>query len=359
MFYSGFAQDDYRITPKLTLNIGAALERATPLTESHYRLSSLALDTADAGAGGLPGALEFSGFGPGRINRPTFLSGATNVSPRLGLAYAVSNKTVLRAGYAMYFSGGNELIIEGTDAGAFITGFQFPQSIASTNNGVTPGGIFSSGFPTFTKPLPDLDPTLGNNQTVDYMNWAGNKAPRLDNWTFDVQHEFGGHILLDVAYVGQQEYDLSGNLENLNQVNSKYLSLGSLLTQSATSPAAVTAGIRLPYPGFTGSVAQSLKPFPQYLSINDRGQPTGRSSYDGLQAKLQKRFSAGYSILASYTLSKTLANNALTLGQPYATAMPLALDTDNRGLEIRQRTAGFPHFHRAGGGLIYQKGDVK
>jgi hypothetical protein len=333
MFYSGFAQDDYRITPKLTLNIGAALERATPLTESHYRLSSLALDTADAGAGGLPGALEFSGFGPGRINRPTFLSGATNVSPRLGLAYAVSNKTVLRAGYAMYFSGGNELIIEGTDAGAFITGFQFPQSIASTNNGVTPGGIFSSGFPTFTKPLPDLDPTLGNNQTVDYMNWAGNKAPRLDNWTFDVQHEFGGHILLDVAYVGQQEYDLSGNLENLNQVNSKYLSLGSLLTQSATSPAAVTAGIRLPYPGFTGSVAQSLKPFPQYLSINDRGQPTGRSSYDGLQAKLQKRFSAGYSILASYTLSKTLANNALTLGQPYATAMPLALDTDNRGLE--------------------------
>jgi hypothetical protein len=135
---------------------------------------------------------------------------------------------------------------------------------------------------------------------------------------------------LDVAYVGQHGYRLVGQLENLDEVPDKYLALGSLLNDSVSSPGAVAAGIAAPYPGFTGSVAQALRPFPQYLGIYDDGQPTGKSSYNGLQTKVQRRLSQGLNFLVSYTLSKTITN----AGQEgYTTWAPTAMDTYNRALE--------------------------
>lgn len=328
-FYSAFAEDDFRISPKLTVNMGLAFDYPTPFTEEHYRMSSLGLKTPNSAAGERLGALTFAGFGPGRIGAPTFVSGVPELAPRLGLAYAINNKTVVRGGYGIYYAQGNENAITGTDVGAFITGFQFPQFLTSTNNGVTPASIFSQGFPAFTKPLPDLDPTLANGGSLDYFNQGGANSPTLQSWTFDVQRQFGLNALVDAAYVGQHGYELAGNLENLDQVNPKYLSLGATLEDSITSPAAIAAGISLPYPGFTGSVAQALRPFPQFTNVTDLGQPTGRSSYEGLQLKVQKRLSEGLNFLLSYTLSKTLGNNG---AQPYAIFAPEPLNTYNQSL---------------------------
>jgi len=328
-FYSFFAQDNYRVTPKLSLQYGLALDRAVPYWDNYYRMSSLGLGLANSAAGGIPGALEFAGFGTGRIGRNTFADPVQELAPRLGLTYAFSNKTLVRAGFGIYYSGGNNNVAQGTAVGSFLTGFAFPQTLVSTNSGVSPAIILSQGFPPFTTPLPDLDPTLGNGSSVDYYNWASAHSPTLQSWSLDIQRELSPSTILDVAYVGQQGYRLVGQLENLNQVPTKYLSLGSLLDQDINSPAARAANIPIPYPGFTGSVAQALRPFPQYVGINDVGQPTGKSNYQGLQVKAQRRLSEGFSFLVSYTLSKTIANNGQ---QGYTTWASSAVDTYNRSL---------------------------
>ena len=92
----------------------------------------------------------------------------------------------------------------------------------------------------------------------------------------------------------------------VNPANKRTLEIIVVGSGLAGSSAAAAAGFGLPYPGFTGTVAQALRPFPQYTSINDAFQPLGSSTYHALQTKVQKRFSDGLSFLVSYTLSKTL-----------------------------------------------------
>jgi hypothetical protein len=185
-FYSFFAQDDFKVTPKFTLNYGVALNRSVPYYDNHYRMSSVDLSLPNSAAGGIPGALQFAGFGPGKINRDTFVNPVEEVSPRVALTYAFDNKTVVRSGWGIYYAPGNMNQAQGTDVGDFLDGYSFTQTPASTNSGVTPGMVLSQGFAPFTLPLPDLDPTIANGSTPDYYNWAGAHSPTLQSWTLDV-----------------------------------------------------------------------------------------------------------------------------------------------------------------------------
>jgi len=115
-------------------------------------------------------------------------------------------------------------------------------------------------------------------------------------------------MVLDVAYVGTSAHHLLVGTLNYNQLDPRYLSLGSLLSASIGSPAAGAAGIGAPYPGFQGSVAQALRPFPQYQDITMSSNPLGNNTYNALQIRLQKRYSAGISFLLTYTLSKDLTD---------------------------------------------------
>src|SRR5262245_12601874 len=92
---------------------------------------------------------------------------------------------------------------------------------------------------------------------------------------------------------------------NINQVDSKYLALGSLLTQSAASPAAIAAGITLPYPGFTGTVAQALRPYPQYQTLPSFYAKGGESTYRALELRLNQRSTRGLSFDIHYTWSRS------------------------------------------------------
>src|SRR4029079_8760431 len=161
-----------------------------------------------------------------------------------------------------------------------------------------------------------------------------NRPALMNTWTLDVQRELPFNTVLNAAYVGSRTTGLTTGLENINQVNPKYLSLGNLLLADVHSPEAAAAGISVPYPGFQGSVAQALRPYPQYNTINDFYQPTGFGTYHALQARLQKRFSKGLLFLTSYTLSKnigTIANN--TFGSWFGGGGFGAMDTYNRALE--------------------------
>src|SRR5207248_7618338 len=125
---------------------------------------------------------------------------------------------------------------------------------------------------------------------------------------FSVRQELPGKSSIEVAYVGVKGTRLGNGLISINQVDPRYLSLGSLLTQSATSAAAQAAGIKIPYAGFTGSVAQALRPYPQYLNIANNSNPNGNSTYNALQVKLTKRLSHGVTVQGAYTWAKTLTD---------------------------------------------------
>jgi hypothetical protein len=329
-YYGAFFQDEVRLTPKLTMNAGFRVERPIPVHETYDRLSSLDMHLPNPAAGGIPGALAFAGEGPGRTGSRYFTDVRTDIAPRLGVAYQFSEKTVLRTGFGINFSQTNGNASDGNLVGALGSGYNFIFFKETTDNGLTPAFNLDTGAPPLVLNLPDLNPSLQNGFSVDYVNSQSGKTGRVYSWVLNVQRELPGNILLDVAYVGQRGINLAAGLETPNQVPARYLSLGPLLNADISDPAAIAAGITPPFPGFTGSVAQALRPFPQYLDIVNWQEPTGSSKYHALQMKLQKRFSRGLSFLVSYTASKTLSNAGTNSFSSGIARPPL---TEERGLE--------------------------
>jgi hypothetical protein len=182
---------------------------------------------------------------------------------------------------------------------------------------VTPAFQWDSGFPAFTAP-PFINPAFALGSNVSTYYGLNASAPAyLQQWHFHVQDNFKPNWLLDVGYVGSKGTRLLSGDININQVDSKYLSLGPLLQAPITDPAVVAAGFSPPYPGFKGTLAQSLRPFPQYNYIQTGGQigapflggaQDGNSTYHSLQMKLQHNFSNGLYLLATYTWQKWLTN---------------------------------------------------
>jgi hypothetical protein len=305
--YGGiYAQDQWRLSSRLTFTYGLRWEWQTPAYETRNQSGEVNLTTPNPGAGNLPGAVVFAGGTNGRSFGSTDLSA---LGPRFGLAWNVLKHTVLRAGYGIYYdkwiSGAN---IGGTlpAFGIDSPGFQASYSKASQNGGLTPAGILSAGVPALST-TPNLSPTVLNGQSATFVDPSTWKLPRVQNWSAGIQQQLTSDMVFEVNYVGlhgtrENAYLLS----NINQVNPKYLSLGSLLTQSITSPAAVAAGIPVPYAGFTGSVAQALRPYPQYQTLTSYLAKLGKSSYNALELHLRQRFNNGLSLDLNHTWSKNL-----------------------------------------------------
>jgi hypothetical protein len=155
------------------------------------------------------------------------------------------------------------------------------------------------------RPPPIIDPTIVNFQTVQYQGPTAGQAGRIFNWSFSVQHEFK-NWLIDVAYQGNRGTRLNSTVD-LNQLPTSLLSRGSLLQQPVGSAAAQAAGFREPFAGFGAnrSVAQSLRPFPQYLSVASLFAGYGVSWYDAMQLKVERRY-GNLQLNANYTWSKSL-----------------------------------------------------
>jgi len=304
--YAWFAEDTWKLTRRLTLTLGVRHEIPMVLREANGRMSMFSLSAKNP-ANGLPGALIFSGQGTGRTGQSTFVDNRPwrHFAPRVGLAWQWNSRTVVRTGYGIAYAPGNATVV-GRMTTLFKQGFVFQESVSSPD-GFSPVIDLDGGVPAFTRQLPFLDPTLGNGLDVEYMNPDAGKMPYMQQWTFSIQRQLPGQVLADAAYVGNRGINLAWGGENPNQVDSKYLSLGSLLTNDINSAAAQAAGIAKPYAGFTGTVAQALRPYPHVKNIRDLMQPTGMSYYHALQAKLQRRFAGGYHLLTSYALSKSIA----------------------------------------------------
>ncbi len=329
--YAFYVQDDWKVTPHLTLNLGLRYEVPTPMVEVYNRESWLNVKQPNPAVGGYLGALQFAGNGPDSCEcRTRVQTHYKDFGPRIGLAYQLNDKTVIRAAYGIYYTKAGALGGNATSQGAGITGYEATPSFSSLNGGISPAFNWNDGFPAYTPP-PFFDPTInagfntttpsGGSLTYDAPDIAG-RSPMMQNWNFTIGRELSPSTVLTAAYSASNSHFLPTGVGRgiySNQILPQYMALGNLLRAPAT-PANIAAaqamfpGVHLPYANFNGSIGQMLLPFPQYSGVGDPWGDIGNGNYNSLQMSLQRRFSNGLSFLVSYTLSKEIDDAGSNLG---------------------------------------------
>lgn len=329
-----YAQDDFKLSPNLTINLGLRWDVFTPYQEVADRYSVMDPTKPNPAAGNLPGAYVFAGSGgPPHTGTSRLTTDSNtdwkNFAPRIGLAWKVTNRFVVRSAYGIsYYPNGG---LGGGNVTAVTDGYSSSVAFQSPDNGVHPAFILDNGLPqTFSRP-PTIDAGL-NVGGVANMWWDNaSKTMYRQDWNFTTQTQLASNLALDVAYVGSKSTRMNTGAVNANQLSPVYLGLGNLLQDDINSPAVVAAGYKSPYPGFTGTLGQALRPFPQYIGVGTLNSANiGNMTYHSLQTKLEKRFSKGLWLLTSYTWSKTLTDSNSALGGFFS---PGARDTYNRRLE--------------------------
>ncbi len=312
--YSFYGQDTYKLTSKLTLNYGVRFDLDLPAGEAKNRFSAVDPTLANPGAGNILGAYTYFGKGTGRNGRTRPQDVYKKAfGPRIGFAYSINEKTVLRGGYGIFY----QPLKEGSFADQDSLGFFNKQTVNISNGG--PTQIDNGVVHLF----PDLGPFTpegqnGNNGVILVPKNSGRPAD-IQSWNLNIQRQLVANLVLNVAYVGSKGSHLPALNIIPNQVNPSALALGSDLTMDAsclannTCPNAISAGITLPYPTFTGNINQILRPFPQYGDFNQEDNSfspdrSGSSTYHAMQLGLNKRFSHGLSFLVSYTISKNITD---------------------------------------------------
>ncbi len=319
--YSWWVQDNFKVTPRLTLNLGLRHDIWLPYTEVLDRESYFDPNFPNPAAGGRLGALRFYGNGPNSCHcRNTIDVHYGNLGPRLGLAFSITDRTVFRAGYSIMYThrGG----VGGRLGGRFGTdtlGYTSSPVFNTPDAGITPAFYWDGGVPPYQHP-PFFDPGFGAGfngtgapaSTVTYGDPAiGGKPPRYQNWNAALERALTNTLTLGAAYVASNGHWLGGAGRGIwsNQINPKYLVLGNLLQQPATAANiaaanAIIPGISLPFANFSGSIAQALRPFPQYNGVSDQWGDIGNSNYNSLQVTSTKRMSHGLTFNFNYTWAK-------------------------------------------------------
>ncbi|MFN8006183.1 MAG: TonB-dependent receptor [Terriglobia bacterium] len=271
-YYAWYFQDTYKVTPKLTLNYGLRYELPFPRGEAYDRMSNFSNTTPNPGAGGIPGALVFTGTGPGKLGIPRFFpADKKEFGPRVGIAYQLRPNTVVRAAYGVYYVGAGSVLDNGQRT-AYGIGYFADVTRSTQDNGITPAFNIDNGFPQNFLYPPSLDPSFQNGSAGNWMEPGRQRQPYVQNWNLNVQHQFGSNLLLDVAYVGNKGTRLPSNLTTPDQVDPKWLYLGNELNANisclgdGTCPNAV-AGIKSPYARTNNGIAQALRPYPQYMGL--------------------------------------------------------------------------------------------
>ena len=308
--YAVYLEDDWRLKPKLTLNLGLRYELQIPRTERYNRMnyfdplapSPLA---APSGLPDLKGGLVFVGTeGVGRLQFPIRW---TNFAPRFGFAYQVRKTMVIRGGYGLFYYPAQALGASGT-VGGF--GYSSQTPFVGSLNGLTPPFTFlSDPFPKGLVYPP------GNTQGLATLVGTSIQAPLRnayvpysENWTFGIQKQLPGSVLLDVAYVGSHGVRLTEGAEanfNLNQLTPATLALGNALTQNVTNR---FYGLIPTGPLSSAMVPLSFleRPYPQFIDV-DAQYPTGASSiYHSFQLKAERRVASGLTFLGSFTGEKLI-----------------------------------------------------
>jgi hypothetical protein len=345
--YSGFIQDDWKVNSRLTINFGLRYDLMGPYHEAYNRTSYLDPQQPNPAAAGRLGALAFAGYGPGTCNcgnvpiRTHYL----NFGPRIGIAYRVNDKTVIRTGYGIVFAHQGGTGNNGTGVSPGQLGINAAASFSSTVTG-QPAFFWDSGVPPYQRP-PFINPgygagftttSPGSASSLNYVDYRiAGKPPYFENWNFGVQREITGNMTIGVTYAGSGAHYVLGNSAVgiwTDSMPVQYLALGSLLGAQATAAnlaaaQAIIPGVGLPFANYQGTISQALKPYPQYSGITYLWGNRGTSTYNSLQVNFNRRFSKGLAFNVNYVFSKEL-DNLGSNRNPFAGGLDRAPGTTNR-----------------------------
>ena len=302
-YQAGYLQDDFRVTQKLTLNLGIRYEHEPGVHErnNHYsvgfdRTATYAVVNSSVQA---KGGVEFAGQ-----NGYSTTTGATanKYSPRAGFALGLDSHTVVKGGVGIFY-----LPIVYSGSASLAPGYVLTNSIATQTGG--PDTIsLSNPFPKLktqaTGNANGLSTNIGTSLTVIDQN---RRAPLYNSYSLSVEHEFPAGIALKVGYVGGHGRNILNSM-NIDQLSDQYFSTNgdATLTATASKVANTYAGLGS-FGAGTITKAQSLLPFPQFTGISE-SVSNGRSDFNALDVKVQKRFTRGITLLAAYTWSSNWDN---------------------------------------------------
>jgi hypothetical protein len=327
---SPYIQDDIKINPRLTLNVGVRWDIMVPFTENNNNIVFFNPNAINPDSG-LPGAATKFGnctyYGCAGYERADLHWG--HFGPRLGFAYQVNNKTVVQAGFAVAFLNGGAYEY-GTNKVAVNYGNLLVGSFARGSSG---GTVSSYGsWDANIMPNPPATPFntgLGVGTQINDFSKSDGYAPYSQQWNVNVQRELPYDIFVTAAWVGNRVIHLPSQLNVVNQLDPKYFSQygnvlstcpanagNSVLTDTFASGCAQADGFSPPYANFvkdfagSSTVAQSLSPYPQYSYIFNNFEGSGTTYYQGMQLQVEKRFTNGLAFLAGYTLSRLMDNTS-------------------------------------------------
>ncbi len=311
-YWAGYVQDDWKVNNKLTLNLGLRYDFSLPRREANLQNSNFNPTIPNPSAGGILGALEFA-----TKDRPILLANRKNAfGPRLGFAYQLAQKTVIRGGGAIMY----DIIREDGNADNGIQGFGGGYGSIANNlsNGIAfthRGGINDyKAFVDGQRP-PQINPGLGVNGSVTYKLGESGKPGYYTDYNFTIEHSFTPSSVLRSSFHANYGIKIYQSGLDFNQLDPKYFGIyGTALTSTVASalqnPAVIAAGFKLPYPTFPTNLQlqQALRPFPQYTGFGSVASQSGHSTYNGWETSFTKRYSVGLWMMASYTYSKTLVS---------------------------------------------------
>jgi len=316
-----YAQDDWRLTDRVTLNYGLRWEVEFPRREVDNKMNSFDARAINP-VSGTPGIVTFAGS-DGTPQR-AFKTDFNNVGPRLGFAYQLgdSARTVLRGGAGVFYGPTVSNTIGDVAALGFSTSASFVVSQATTQSAFK----LSDGFPAYSRP--DLSPALGAvpvgtrpNTAVAFFD-PNQVAPISYQTNLSLQHELTGGLVLEVGFLSNISHHLTANDITLNQVPPELMGPGD---------------------------SQALRPFPQYSNVTLINPSIGNSSYYAGYLRAQKRISGGFSLLAHYTRSRFIddAESANEYGNTGS-----YMDQYHRNLDRAASASDVPHHFIAT--LLYQ-----
>jgi hypothetical protein len=280
-YLAGYAQDDWTVNNRLTLNIGVRWETDTPIIDIHNRMNGFDLHAINP-VSGTPGVVRFAGV-DGFPSNPYHIDW-NNFGPRFGFAWKPGGeKTVVRGGFGISFA---HPFDSGQPSSGSL-GFELSASLTTPDNGITAPFYLRNGVPV-NATAPQLDASygavkLGQNATTAVTYFDPDRATGYSQqFNLGVQHELGGAMFVEVSYIGNLSRKLASANLNINQI------LPQILGPNAST--------------------QKDRPYPQFSNVTIIAPTLGVSSYHAGMARFEKRFSHGLSVLATYTFSKFLDN---------------------------------------------------
>ncbi|HKD09410.1 MAG TPA: hypothetical protein VKB79_26130 [Bryobacteraceae bacterium] len=282
-YLAGFVQDDFTVHQRLTLNIGVRWETDTPITDVNNRMNGFDSHQINP-VSGTPGVVKFAGVNGFPVQ--PYSTDLNNFGPRLGFAWKPfhSDLTVVRGGYGVFFS---HPFDTGQPASANL-GFSISSALNTPDNGITAPFYLRTGVPV-TSGTPVLNDSFGAvpvgsnpNTAVTYFD-PTRRTGYSQQFNLNVQRELPGSLTTEISVLGNLSHKLPNSNLSIDQIAPNVLG--------------------------PGHSSQADRPYPQFSNVTILSPTIADATYYGGFVRVQKRFSHGFNLVSSYSLSKFLDNS--------------------------------------------------